>query len=156
MWFCINNDIYIICYSAVLRACIIIYRYLLQLILLPKYLYFCSYKTLMLHILLKASTNHLYIPVICLKLTRTVIYPTVKCEESIDELTVHVWLLYHNPNFKYYTLFVSGTELHTDGRTDDPITRWPRRTFHARGIKFMATAELTTLGLWSHIANNLF
>ena len=24
----------------------------------------------------------------------------VKCEEPIDELTVHVWLLYHHPNFK--------------------------------------------------------
>ena len=43
---------------------------------------------------------------------------SVKCEEPIDELTVQVWLLYHPPNFKYHTLFVSGTELRTDGRTD--------------------------------------
>ena len=51
--------------------------------------------------------------------------------EPIDELTVQVWLLYH-PNFKYHTLFVSGAELQTDGRTDrqtGPITRCPRRTF---------------------------
>ena len=42
---------------------------------------------------------------------------SVKCEESIDELTVQVWLLYRQPNFKYCTLFVSGTELRTDRRT---------------------------------------
>ena len=44
---------------------------------------------------------------------------------------------------KYCTLFVSGTELRTDGQTnrltdrqtDDPITRCPRRTFQAGGIK---------------------
>ena len=63
----------------------------------------------------------------------------VKCEQSIDGLTVQVWLLYHHPNFKYCTLFESGTELRTngwtDGRTDDPITRCPRRTFQAGGIK---------------------
>ena len=64
---------------------------------------------------------------------------SVKCEQPIDELTVQVWLLYHNPNFKYCTLFVSGTELRTDkqtnGQTDDPNTRCPRRTFQAGGIK---------------------
>ena len=43
---------------------------------------------------------------------------SVKCEEPIDELTVKVWLLYHHPNFKYCTLFVSGTELRTDRQTD--------------------------------------
>ena len=43
---------------------------------------------------------------------------SVKCEEPIDELTVQVWLLYDHPNFKYCTLFVSGTELQTDRRTD--------------------------------------
>ena len=43
---------------------------------------------------------------------------SVKCEELIDELTFQVWLLYHHPNFKYFTLFVRGTELRTDGRTD--------------------------------------
>ena len=56
-----------------------------------------------------------------------------KCEEHVDELTVQVWLLYHHPNFKYCTLFVSGTELQTNGQTnrqtneqmDDPITRCP-------------------------------
>ena len=60
---------------------------------------------------------------------------SVKCEEPIDEPTVQVRLLFHDQNFKYCTLFVSGTELRTDKRTDDPITRCPRRTFQARGIK---------------------
>ena len=68
---------------------------------------------------------------------------SVKCEEPIDEVTVQVWLLYHHPNFNYWTLFVSGMELRTDGqtnretdkRTDDPITRCPRQTFQAGGIK---------------------
>ena len=124
---------------------------------------------------------------------------SVKCEEPIDEPKVQVWLPYHHQNFKYCTLFVSGTELPdsqrpdiapvgrlfhcdvtikwpvkwmrycdvtielrqkehmeshmswirrkanygqtdgwmdgpTDGRSDDPITRCPRRTFQARGI----------------------
>ena len=60
---------------------------------------------------------------------------SVKCEQSIDELTVQVWLLYHHPNFKYCTLFVSGTALWTNRRTDNSITRCPRRTFQAGGIK---------------------
>ena len=72
---------------------------------------------------------------------------SVKCEQPLDELTVQVWLLYDHPNFKYCTLFISGTELRTDGRTnrrtdgqtdgrtDDPNTRCPRRTFQAGGIK---------------------
>ena len=58
-----------------------------------------------------------------------------RCEEPIDELTVQGWLFNHHPNFKYCTLFVSGTELQTNGQTngqtDDPITRCPRRTFQA-------------------------
>ena len=45
----------------------------------------------------------------------------------------------NHPNFKYCTLFVSGTELRTngqtDGQTDDQITRCPRRAFQAGGIK---------------------
>ena len=48
---------------------------------------------------------------------------SVKCEEPIDELTVQVWLLYHHPNFKYCTLFVNGTELRTDKRTDGLTNR---------------------------------
>ena len=62
---------------------------------------------------------------------------SVKCEEPIDELTVQVWLLYHHQNFKYCTLFVSGTELRTDRQTDDPITRCPWRTFQIGGIKIL-------------------
>ena len=72
---------------------------------------------------------------------------SVKCEQSLDELGFQVWLLYDHPNFKYCTLFISGTELRTDKRTDrqtdrrtdrrtdDPNTRCPRRTFQAGGIK---------------------
>ena len=63
----------------------------------------------------------------------------VKCEQSIDGLTVQVWLLYHHPNFKYCTLFESRKELWTNWRmnrqTDDPITRCPRWTFQAEGKK---------------------
>ena len=43
---------------------------------------------------------------------------SVKCEEPIDELTVQVPLVYHHPNFKCCTLFVSGRELWTGRRTD--------------------------------------
>ena len=61
---------------------------------------------------------------------------SAKCDEPIDEIAVQVWLLYHHPNFKYCTLFVCGTELRTDrqtdGRTEDPITRCPRRTFQGQ------------------------
>ena len=64
---------------------------------------------------------------------------SVKCEQPLDELTVQVWLLHDHPHFEYCTLFISGTELRTDGqtdgRTDDPNTRCPRRTFEAGGIK---------------------
>ena len=67
---------------------------------------------------------------------------SVKYEQPIDEVTVQVWLLYHQPNFKYCTLFVSRTELRTKRRTgdgwtdtDNPITRCPRGTFQAGGIK---------------------
>ena len=91
-------------------------------------------------------------------------YPTqghvmsVKCEKPIDELTVQVWLLYHHPNFKYCTLFVSGIELRTDRqtarqtdgqteRTDDPITRCPRWTFQARGIKISAKCVMSVVWL---------
>ena len=61
---------------------------------------------------------------------------SVKCEEPIDELTVQVWLLYHHPNFKYCTLFVSGTELQTDRRTD----RRTIRLLDAPGGPFKAGA----------------
>ena len=68
---------------------------------------------------------------------------SVKCEEPIIELTVQIWLLYHHPNFKYCTFFVSRTELRTDRQTngqmdrqkDHPITRCPQQTFQAWGIK---------------------
>ena len=46
---------------------------------------------------------------------------SVKCQEPIhfvDELIVQVWLLYHQPNFKYCTLFASGMELQTDKQMD--------------------------------------
>ena len=72
---------------------------------------------------------------------------SVKCEKPLDELTVQVWLLYLHPNFDYWTLFVSATELRTDRqtdeRTDDLITRCPRQTFQARGIKICGLLTLT-------------
>ena len=74
---------------------------------------------------------------------------SVKCEQPIDELTVQVWLLYHNQNFKYCTLFVSGTgrdgitDGQTDKRTDDPNTRCHRRTFQAGGIKMKSVVLLS-------------
>ena len=64
---------------------------------------------------------------------------SMKCEQSLDELTVQVWLLYDYPNLKYCTLNVSRMELRTDRQTDrqtdDPNTRCPWRTFQAGGIK---------------------
>ena len=75
----------------------------------------------------------------------------VKCEQPLDELTVQVWLLYDHPNFKYCTLFVSGTELRTDRRTDrqtdDPNTRCPRRSFQAGGIKTQRVPSLFILNI---------
>ena len=35
---------------------------------------------------------------------------SVKCEQSLDELTVEVWLLYDHQNFQYCTVFINGTE----------------------------------------------
>ena len=65
---------------------------------------------------------------------------SVKFEEPIDELTVQVWLLYHHPNFKYCTLFVSGTELRTDkqtnGQTDKRTDRRTIRLLDAPGGPF--------------------
>ena len=63
--------------------------------------------------------------------------------EPMDELTVQVWLVYYHQNFKYCTLFVSGTELRTDGQTnrrtdgqtDDPITSNPPADLSGRGHK---------------------
>ena len=49
---------------------------------------------------------------------------SVKCAQPLDELTVQVWLLYDHPNFKYCTLFISGTELRTDKRTNRRKDGW--------------------------------
>ena len=80
---------------------------------------------------------------------------SLKCEQPLDELTVQVWLLYDHPNFKYCTLFISGTELRRDGRTDgrtdrqtgDPNTRCPRQTFQAGGIKTILVASFFILSI---------
>ena len=74
---------------------------------------------------------------------------SVKCEEPIDELAVQVWLLYHHPNFKYCSLFVSGTELQTDRRTirlqDAPAN------LSGRGHKKFLIRCGTNMTYWSKI-----
>ena len=62
---------------------------------------------------------------------------SVKCEQPLDELTVQVWLLYHHPNFKYCTLFVSGTELWTDGQTKG----WTDKRTVSRTIQLLDDLE---------------
>ena len=49
---------------------------------------------------------------------------SVRCEQPLDELTVQVWLLYDHPNFKYCTLYISGTELRTNGQTNGRTDGW--------------------------------
>ena len=70
---------------------------------------------------------------------------SVKCEEPIDELTVQVWLVYYHPNFKYCTLFLSGTELRTDGQTnkqtDGRTDRWTIQLLDAPGGRFRHTCQ---------------
>ena len=61
---------------------------------------------------------------------------TVKFEAPIDEPTVKVLLLYHHPNFKYCSLFVSGMELGTDGWTDRQTNGWRIRLLDAPGGPF--------------------
>ena len=66
---------------------------------------------------------------------------TMKCEQPLDEYTVQGLLLYHNPNFKYFTLcsWDGITDIQTDGKTDlqtdDPISRYLRRTLPAGALK---------------------
>ena len=74
---------------------------------------------------------------------------SVRCEQPLDELTVQVWLLYDHPSFKYCTLYISGTELRTNGQTEDPNTRCPRRTFQAGGIKSMRVSGFPTVPIFS-------
>ena len=71
----------------------------------------------------------------------------VKYEQPLDELTVQVWLLYDRPNFRYCTLLISGTELWTYKRTDNPNTRCPRRTFQDGGIKISLRIRIYTQGI---------
>ena len=75
---------------------------------------------------------------------------SVKCEQPLDELTVQVWLLYGHPNFKYCTLFISGTELRTDKRTDGQMIQTldaPGGPFRPGGIKtfYVSTKQPSTL-----------
>ena len=55
---------------------------------------------------------------------------SVYCEQPLDELTVHIWLLYANPNLNI-ALYIGGTELCTemDKQTDHPITNVPSGPF---------------------------
>ena len=64
----------------------------------------------------------------------------VKCEQPLDELTVQLWLLYHNPNFKYCT-WVERNYVLKNGQTDIRTihTRYPPWTFQPGGIKLHNT-----------------
>ena len=66
---------------------------------------------------------------------------SVKCEEPLDELTVQIWLLYLYPNFNYWTLFVSGTELRTDKQTDKRTDGQTIRLLDAPGGPFRPGAS---------------
>ena len=59
-----------------------------------------------------------------------------ECEQPLDELTVQLWLLYHHPIFKKYTLFESRTELRTDRQTDGPTDRQTIRLLDVPGGPF--------------------
>ena len=61
---------------------------------------------------------------------------SVKCEESINELTVKIRLLYHQPNVKYCILFASGTELLTDGQPTGQADEWTIQLLDAPGGPF--------------------
>ena len=61
---------------------------------------------------------------------------SVRCEQPLDELIAQVWLLYDHQNFKYCTLFISGTELRTDGRTNGRTDGQTIQTLDAPGGPF--------------------
>ena len=74
----------------------------------------------------------------------------------LNWLTVQICLLYDHPNFKYCTLYVSGTELQTNKRTNrqtdgNQITRCPQQTFHTKGI----TCYSILFGRGSHCDSRL-
>ena len=79
---------------------------------------------------------------------------SVKCEEPIDELTVHVWLLYHHQNFKYCSLFVSGADGRTDRRTIRLLNA-PSRPFR-RGHKNSYYIHKPLNGISRSQGSNLF
>ena len=54
---------------------------------------------------------------------------SVRCEQPLDDHTVKVKLLYHQSNFRYCTLSVSGTKLRTNGR--------PNRQTDGQTIQFL-------------------
>ena len=58
---------------------------------------------------------------------------SVKSEQPLDKLTVQVWLLYDHSNFKYCTLFISGTELYRMENRLTDNTRCPQGTFQVGG-----------------------
>ena len=45
-----------------------------------------------------------------------------RCEQTLHELTVQVWLLFHHSE-KYCTLFLSGTEIRINRRTNKQTDR---------------------------------
>ena len=66
---------------------------------------------------------------------------SVKCKEPLDEPTVQIGLLYHHPNFKYCTLFVSRSELGTDKQMDGQTDR-QMIIFQAGGIRIEAMSTM--------------
>ena len=61
----------------------------------------------------------------------------VKCDDPSDELTVQVWLLSLHPNFNYWTLFVSGTEVRTDRQTDGQTDSQTDRQTDGRTMRLL-------------------
>ena len=73
---------------------------------------------------------------------------SVKCEQHLDEFTVQVWLLYDHPNFKYCTLFISRTELRTNGQTDGGTDRRSKHYMPPADLSGRGHKNLLATGKW--------
>ena len=77
---------------------------------------------------------------------------SVKWEQPFDELTVQVWLLYDHPNFKYCTLFISGTELRTDGQMIQTLDA-PGGPFRHKNTTSIHSTFIKHQSIWTKYAN---